>query len=292
MSQGNISSFGGEVISASKRLSSPTGQNLENATARTLAPSMGAVAYDSGVNKLYYGSIDTWYVVGATGTAGLASSTGATGFASTGNTGLGATGLGNTGATGLGNTGATGLGNTGNTGATGLGPTGTTGRTGATGISGGGTSLSVYGYAVGQSDAVIGADADVVFDLNTNTSPTAGFTSVPNASTAFVIASAGVYMFDFYVSGLPSTNVPLEFTLYVNGAAPALATKFEFRSSTTATATDKLTVIGHGLIQLAAADSVTLHNRTNTVTDTVTVTSVPLGGEAGANRTLSLVKIA
>jgi len=152
--------------------------------------------------------------------------------------------------------------------------------------------LAAYGYAVGQSDAVIGANSDVVFDLNTATSPTVGFTTVPNASTAFVIASTGVYVFDFYVSGLPSTNVPLEFTLFVNGAAPPLPQKFEFRSNTTAVATDVLTVIGHGIIQLTAGDSVTLRNRTNTVTDTVTVTSVPLGGEAGANRTLSLIKIA
>ena len=167
------------------------------------------------------------------------------------------------------------------------------GFTGACSCSSG---LGAYGYAVGQSDAVIGANADVVFDLGATPFPNAGFTSVPApAGTSFVIASAGVYQFDFYVSGLPSTNVPLEFQLYVNGISPNAThggPAYEFRSNTTASATDNLTVIGHGLILLAAGDVITLHNRTNTVTDTVTVTSVPPGGEAGPNRTLALEKIA
>ncbi len=98
MSQGNSLSFGVEVVSASKKLSSPTGQNLANATTRTLAPSMGALAYDSGVNKLYYGSIDAWNIAGATGTTGLGA-TGMTGLGATGHTGMGATG--NTGQPGL-----------------------------------------------------------------------------------------------------------------------------------------------------------------------------------------------
>ena len=109
------------------------------------------------------------------------------------------------------------------------------------------------------------------------------------------MAAAGVYEFHFYVSGLPSTGVPVVFAIYINGAiASAGGNGYEFRSNTTAVGTDVLTVIGHGLIQLAAGNSVTLHNRTNTTTDTVTVTSVPPGpsGEAGPNRTFQLMKIA
>jgi hypothetical protein len=123
-----------------------------------------------------------------------------------------------------------------------------------------------------------------------------GFTSVPAPTgTSFVVGITGDYVYDFYVSGLPSTNVPLEFAIYVNGAiADVGGPSNEFRSNTTASASDNLTVIGHGIIHLSATptpDVVTLHNRTNTVTDTVTVTSVPLGGEAGPNRTLALMLI-
>lgn len=70
MSQGNQSSLAKEVLSASQRLSGPVGQNLSNSTTRTLAPSMGAVAYDSGDDMLYYGSVDTWNSVGGVLTVG------------------------------------------------------------------------------------------------------------------------------------------------------------------------------------------------------------------------------
>ena len=94
MSQGNSSSFGKEVISASQRLSGPIGQNLTNDTSRTLAPSMGAIAYGSDDNLLYYGSVDAWNVAGLTGSTGqqgLVGSTGATGQAGTAS-GTGSTG--------------------------------------------------------------------------------------------------------------------------------------------------------------------------------------------------------
>jgi hypothetical protein len=108
MSQGNSSSFGSEVISASQRLSSPIGRNLTNVNTRTLAPSMGAIAYGADTDLLYYGSVDKWNI--AMGNTG-----------STGSTGLGPTGVCHTGSTGLGATGNTGQpGNTGSTGRDGL----------------------------------------------------------------------------------------------------------------------------------------------------------------------------
>jgi hypothetical protein len=85
MSQGNSSSFGKEVISASQKLGCPIGQNLQDSTLRTLAPSMGAIAYGSDDNLLYYGSIDMWNVAGMTGNTGQQGSTGQRG--STGSTG-------------------------------------------------------------------------------------------------------------------------------------------------------------------------------------------------------------
>jgi hypothetical protein len=137
---------------------------------------------------------------------------------------------------------------------------------------------------------VIGAGAGVNFDLGATPFPNAGFTTVPPpGGTSFVIASSGAYEYDFYVAGMPSTNVPLEFVIFVNGVSQGPA--HEFRSETSASASDLPVIRGHGIIQLAAGDTVNLHNRTNTVTDTVTVISVPLGGEAGANRTLTLKKL-
>lgn len=150
--------------------------------------------------------------------------------------------------------------------------------------------MTAFGYAVGQSDTTIGANANVVFDLGATPFPNQGFTSVPApAGTSFVIASAGAYEYDFYVAGLPSTNTQLEFAITVNGVVQGPS--HEFRSDSTATATDVLTVRGQGIILLAAADVVTLRNRTLSGVDSVLVTSVPAGGEAGANRTLSLKKL-
>lgn len=95
MSQGSSNGgFNKEVLSASKLLGSPIGQNLTNVNTRTLAPSMGAVAYGSDTNLLYYGSVDAWNVAGMTGMPGTSSATGATGAAGlNGSTGsVGATG--------------------------------------------------------------------------------------------------------------------------------------------------------------------------------------------------------
>lgn len=157
---------------------------------------------------------------------------------------------------------------------------------------GGGSGLSAYGHAVGQSDNVIGANALVGYDLGATPFPNAGFTSVPapGGGTSFVVATAGAYEYDFYVAGLPASNVPLEFVLQVNAAMQGPA--HEFRSDFQATATDQRVCRGQGIILLAAGDSVAVRNRTNTVTDTVTQTSVPQGaGEAGANRTFTLKKL-
>ena len=301
----NASGISGGITGATGNTGNtgPTGPCCTGATGASITGSTGATGLQGITGAIGNTGATGASITGATGPIGNTGNTGNTGV--TGATGLNITGTagatgntGATGATGLSITGATGAsitGPTGPTGATGpIGTTGATGSVGTTGATGAANGLIAYGYAVGQSDAVIGADSDVVFDLGATPFPNAGFTSVPApAGTAFVVASAGVYQFDFYVSGLPSTNVPLEFALYVNGAiASAGGPAYEFRSNTTASATDNLTVIGHGLILLNAGDVITLHNRTNTVTDTVTVTSVPPGGEAGPNRTLALERIA
>jgi hypothetical protein len=182
------------------------------------------------------------------------------------------------------------------TGATGpAGGGGATGATGAAGATGAGGGALAFGYAVGQSDAVIGANSDVVFDLGATPFPNVGFTSVPApAGTTFVVAATGDYEFNFYVAGAHASaaTTSLEFALWRNGAVAAVGgNAFEFRSNQQAGAGDIQVVRGQGIIHLTAGDAITLHNRTNTVTDAVTVTSIPPGGEAGPNRTLSLKQL-
>jgi hypothetical protein len=196
----------------------------------------------------------------------------------------------NAGATGpTGPTGPSG-GPTGPTGPGGsTGPNGVTGVTGATGPSIG--AFSVYGMAIGQSGVDIGADSAVSFDLGATPFPNAGFTSVPApAGTDFVIATPGVYEFDFFVTGTHTNQAttPLVFAIYKNGVTAGQA--FEYRGALNPTIFQ--TVVGHGILTLASGDVITLHNRTNTTVDAVTVTSAPTGVDASTNRMLSLKRIA
>jgi hypothetical protein len=240
------------------------------------------------------GSTGATGATGSTGAAGTTGPTGPIGAGSIGPTGpTGSPGSASTGPTGptgagtAGSTGATGsagaAGSTGPTGPTGAGSTGPTGSTGAAGGSG----LAAYGYAVAQATTIIGAGAAVVFDLGATPFPNTGFTSVPApGGTTFVVATSGAYEYDFYVVGVPSTGSALEFAIAIGGVAQGPA--HEFRSNFSATAGDVLVVRGEGIIQLTAGQAITLLNRTLIGSDTVSVTSLPPGGEAGANATLTL----
>jgi hypothetical protein len=203
----------------------------------------------------------------------------------------------------VGATGATGSpgGATGATGSPG-GATGATGSQGATGAAGGGVAPA-YGVAYGASAAAIGADSAVVFDLGASPYPNQGFTSVPApGGTAFVVATTGDYEFDFYVVGNNPAfaTVPLVFAVFINGASTAgttgnpTGTEFvgELNPDPALPATRE-TVIGHGILHLVAGQSVTLHNRTNTVTDVVTVFNpAAVGSDAGSyNRMFSLNRV-
>lgn len=176
------------------------------------------------------------------------------------------------------------------TGPTGSGST-VTGPTGASGGGGGGVTPA-YGVAYGASSTVIGADSAVTFDLGATPYPNSGFTSVPSpAGSAFVVATTGDYEFNFYVNGTHSAEatVPLVFEVYVNGAS--VARNYQFAGALNPTL--QQTVVGHGIIHLTSGQSVTLHNRTNTVTDTVTVTNpVDTGSDAGScNRMFALNRV-
>jgi hypothetical protein len=178
------------------------------------------------------------------------------------------------------------------TGATGAAGATGAGATGATGAAGGGGVSPAYGVAYGASSTVIGLDSDVTFDLGATPFPNVGFTSVPApAGSAFVVATTGDYEFDFYVTGTHAAmaTVPLVFEIYVNGAS--VARNFQFIGALNPTL--QQSVIGHGIIHLTAGQSVTLHNRTNTVTDTVTVTNpATAGSDAGScNRMFALNRV-
>ena len=220
---------------------------------------------------------------GPTGASGVTGSTGPTGpTGSTGSTGAGGA------ATNTGATGATGP--TGSTGAT--GPAGAASNTGATGPAGGGGVTPAFGVAYGASSTVIGADSAVTFDLGATPYPNTGFTSVPSpGGSAFGVATSGDYEFDFYVNGThpAEATVPLVFELYVNGST--VSRNYQFTGALNPTL--QQTVVGHGIIALTAGQSVTLHNRTNTVTDAVTVTNpAATGSDAGScNRMFALNRI-
>jgi hypothetical protein len=151
---------------------------------------------------------------------------------------------------------------------------------------------AAYGYTVGQSTITVAAGALFTFDLGTVVS-NAGFTSVPApAGSSYVIATAGVYEYSFYVAAEDGagTTQALEIALVVNAAAGVAENIF--RSGLAANATDPMVCVGRGLIALAAADVVSLQNITNSSTTPLSLTNVPAGGVAGANCTLSLRLIA
>lgn len=81
-SSNNSNNFNNTII-AIERLNSPIGRNLTNTSTRTLIPTSGSIAYDIGLESLYYGNTSQWLQVG-TGTQG---GTGPTGMSIQGSTG-------------------------------------------------------------------------------------------------------------------------------------------------------------------------------------------------------------
>ena len=170
------------------------------------------------------------------------------------------------------------------------GASGPSGSTGSTGPAGDGITPA-YGVAYGSDSTVIGADGDVVFNLGGTPYPNSGLGAPIPGGNSFLVQTTGDYEFDFYVAGThpAMATIPLVFAIFVNGAAAALPQEFVGATNPTL----QQTVVGHGLIHLTAGDSVSLRNRTNTVTDTVTVTNpAAAGSDAGSfNRMLSLNRI-
>jgi hypothetical protein len=197
MSQGNSSSFGKEVISASQRLSGPIGQNLTNDTSRTLAPSMGAIAYGSDDNLLYYGSVDAWNVAGMTGAGGATGNTGQTGLGATGNTGM------------------TGIGATGRTGMTGqIGPTGAPGQASVTGATGN-SATATNGYFYVGSDSGTGTPVPTGLSIQWVTQQAHG--GITNDGVGNItVPATGTYLITWGYSVATASASTLT-SLFVNG---------------------------------------------------------------------------
>lgn len=56
----NTASTTSSTISATQSLSVPIGKNLSSSSLRTLIPSVGKIAYDSGDAHLYVGTTSGW----------------------------------------------------------------------------------------------------------------------------------------------------------------------------------------------------------------------------------------
>jgi hypothetical protein len=124
--------------------------------------------------------------------------------------------------------------------------------------------------------------------------PSAG---VAQAVGGLTVTAAGVYQYFFQVRGTPESLTPpspLIFALLVNATDEPL-TQFASDSQTTSLAASPdgtEAVTGSGLITLPGGAVVALKNLTKSSTDTVTLTSVPLGGTASVNAQLSLIRVA
>ena len=90
MAQHNSASVSYNTSSSIRGVNIPTGNMLADSHSRTLAPSMGALAFDSQTNSLYMGCCDTWIPCGSGGNGYTSrdGSTGVSGMSYTGSTGI------------------------------------------------------------------------------------------------------------------------------------------------------------------------------------------------------------
>ena len=212
---------------------------------------------------------------GPTGARGTAGPTGATGHnGATGPAGPpGATGAaGPNGATGpAGPTGATGpAGATGSTGPAGAaGPTGATGPTGPQGPPGD----PDYGYIYNTAAETVALEGAITFS---NNGPLAGFTHLLGAS-AIGVNSTGIYLVTFSVSGVE----PGQFTLMDNGIALSGTTY----GSGAGTQQDD----GQVIVDLTAADSLTLANHTSAAA--ITLQTLAGGTQTNVNASIIIEQV-
>lgn len=155
-----------------------------------------------------------------------------------------------------------------------------------------GPSTPAYGYAAGTDTSTIAGGAFIPFSVGATTFPNIGFTSVPAAAgTSFVVASTGVYEFNFYVAAndAAGTTLIIEVGLDVGGTVSA---GYSFRSALATSANAEMVCVGNGLISLTATNVVSLKNITNASATAITFTSMTSGSTTIENRSLTLRRIA
>ena len=119
-----------------------------------------------------------------------------------------------------------------------------------------------YGRAIGTAAVAVAAGAVIPFSAGAIVS--LGFTSVPAAAgTTFVVATTGVYEFQFNVCAADAAGatVPLVITLEVNGVANNVL--LTFRSDLATGDTGNMICTGSGILNLVATNTVRLRNVTN-----------------------------
>jgi hypothetical protein len=172
------------------------------------------------------------------------------------------------------------------------GPTGDFGQTGPTGPSGEGSQgLVAYGYAVGILEYEFTQGIDVQFDQGGLVFPNAGLTPPAPNGTAFTILTTGDYEYEFYFCGHVLTNTgnaSVDLGIFVNGASAGTAHTFRSNFDSPGSANDELVCRGEGILNLTAGDLVTL--RFVAPAKGLAVSNA-VGGDATANRTLSLKKL-
>ncbi|HSX23355.1 MAG TPA: hypothetical protein VLE97_11330 [Gaiellaceae bacterium] len=176
------------------------------------------------------------------------------------------------------------------------GPTGATGGFGSTGPTGpsgeGSQGLVAYGYAAGIETYSFTQGIDVQFDQGGLVFPNAGITPPAPNGTAFTILTTGDYEYDLYFCGhvqANTGNTSVDLGIFVNGASAGAAHTFRSNfNSVNANANDELVCRGEGIIHLVAGDLVTMRVVSPAKG---TASSNAVGGDATANRTLSLKKL-
>ena len=163
-----------------------------------------------------------------------------------------------------------------------------------TNLTGNGSGLPAYGYAVGQNNSSTNNGFPIVFDLGGTVYPNLGITPPSAGGTTFTIIQSGIYEFNFYVCAANSsaTSVALQIGLFVNGsqASSPNSQGYIFQSALGGINSNTMLCIGQGIISLTSGNTVTLNNISAATINFLTVGSGGIS-TAGANRTLSLKRI-
>jgi hypothetical protein len=176
---------------------------------------------------------------------------------------------------------------------------GSQGFQGSQGVSGAGGNLNDSAYASNTASTVVAAGGFFTFNI---IGPQTGTSVTPPApaGTSFTIVNTGTYEFNYQVRGSPGGALSPPFPIIARlwnatAAAPVPGSQYASDSQTTALAAapnGTEAVNGFGTASLTAGAVIELQNWTTTGGNSVTLTSVPLGGDATINASLRLVRIA